>query len=74
VLSALSAGVEDDTSVLALGLAAAQILPDPKPFAGKKIVIFPDPGEEGIRSSRKLRTLFEPVVGSVAIINGGPAK
>jgi hypothetical protein len=74
VLSALSVGVEEDETVLAVGLAAAQVLPDPKPFACKKIVIFPDPGEEGIRSSQKLRTLFEPTAGSVAIINGGLAK
>jgi hypothetical protein len=74
-LSALSAGVEeDDEHCLVVGLAGAQILPDPKPFAGKKIVVFPDPGEEGTRSSSKLQALLDPVAASVAIIEGGQAK
>jgi hypothetical protein len=75
VLSALSVGVEDeDEHCLVVGLAGAHILPDPKPFAGKKIVVFPDPGEEGIRSSTKLRGLFEVIAAEVAIIEGGLAE
>jgi hypothetical protein len=74
VISALSAGIEDDASVLVVGLAGAQILPDPKPFVGKKIVVFPDPGDEGIRSSEKLRMLFKPLTGIVVITGGGLAK
>jgi hypothetical protein len=74
-LSALSAGVEeDDEHCVVVGLAGAQILPDPKPFAGRSIIIIPDPGDEGKRSSAKLASLLEPVAESVTIAEGGLAE
>jgi hypothetical protein len=69
-LTALSLGLEDeDGESLIVGLAGAQILPDPKPFARKGIVIVSDPDKAGTASAEKLASTFGVVASEVAIIS-----
>jgi DNA primase len=68
-LTSLSLGIEIPGESLVLALAGASIMPDPQPFAGRKVVIIPDPDDAGVRGERRLRGLIEPVAASVVTIS-----
>ena len=72
-LTLLSLGYEEPSQSLVLALSGANVLPQPAPFAGKSIVLVPDPDPPGQATAQKLRTLFEPRARSIVIVKDGGA-
>ena len=68
-LTLISLGLEIPGQSLVVGLAGANLLPDPLPFAGKDIVIVPDPDLAGQTSAQKLRALLAPLARSIKTID-----
>jgi hypothetical protein len=61
VLTAVSVGLESDTSIV-LGLASALTIPSPTPFHGREIIAIPDADPAGRKSEQKLRSILGPPV------------
>jgi hypothetical protein len=64
-LTLLAFGIEDSGESLVIGLAGANILPHPSPFADKDVILVLDPDPTGEEATQKLRRLLEPVARSV---------
>jgi hypothetical protein len=63
----ISLGVEKDDT-LVIGLASASTLPEPEPFKGRDLIIWPDPDEAGRRAAAKLCERCGPFARGIAIV------
>lgn len=68
-ISLICAGYESDQKTLVLGLPSATSLPNPEPFKGREILIFPDRDAAGTKSANALAALLYPVAVHVRIVD-----
>jgi hypothetical protein len=68
-LTLISSGYDIPGEASVVALASATVLPDPRPFAGKEIVIIPDADEAGRRCATKLKSRLLPVTKSVCVVD-----
>jgi CHC2 zinc finger len=54
---------------LVIAIASASVLPDPRPFRGKEVVIIPDADDAGRKCAEKLTAAVLPLARSVAVVN-----
>ena len=66
-LTLMDIGLEDDCETLVVGLAGATIMPNPEPFAGKAVIIFPDRDAAGAGAAERLAACVFPFAASVQI-------
>jgi hypothetical protein len=67
-IALISAGVEAGGSTLVVALPGASSRFDPKPFAGRNIVYYPDRDEAGAKAAERIKTLFSGVAASLRIV------
>jgi DNA primase len=67
-LTLISLEAEIPGESLVVALASAGMMPKREPFAGRDIVIVPDPDQAGEAAENKLRALLQPVARSILTI------